>query len=425
MTTGVGSRLQRFLGVEPGELTPLVTAFCYFFCLLCSYYILRPLRDEMGLQGGVQNLQWVFTGTFVAMLLAVPLFGWAAARYPRRRLVPLVYYFFMSHLIAFYLLFLGHVTPAWTARAFFIWVSVFNLFVVSVFWSLMADVFTNEQARRLFGIIAAGGSAGAVAGPALTVTLARVIGPTALVGLSILLLLIAIGCVHVLIRWRHRNPRVDEAVEQAETALSGGVLDGALRVLHSRYLLGICLFIVLYTTLSTFLYFQQAHIVQTAFAGAGRQTAVFAGMDLAVNVITLAGQIFLVSRLIRRMGVPVALAAVPLLLTAGFAALAAFPVLTVLIVVQVLRRSGEYAVTKPSREILFTVIPREDKYKSKNFIDTVVYRGGDMMSGWVYAGLSSLGLGLGSIALIAVPLSAFWAFTGISLGRRQETLCKQ
>jgi len=432
-------RIGRAVGAEPGELPALLIACAYFFSLLCAYYILRPLRDEMGIQGGVEQLQWTFTGTFIVMLLAVPLFGWAVARYPRRRLLPVVYGFFIANLLIFYALFQGDWARPWVARAFFIWVSVFNLFIVSVFWSFMADVFSNAQARRLFGVIAAGGSAGAVVGPALTAVLSTRIGTAELLLVSVAFLLACLLCIRALLRWRWRPEapgaagvsgapgalgvrNITQGADDAGAAIHGGVLEGALRVLRSPYLLAICLFVLLYTSLSTFLYFEQAHIVRAAFDDPARRTALFAGIDLAVNALTLLAQLFVTARLIARLGLGATLALVPLGLAAGFAVLAVQPALGVLIALQVLRRAGNYAFTRPGREILFTVLPRTDKYKSKNFIDTVVYRGGDALSAWAFAGLAGLGLGLSAIAWLAVPLALLWAGLGVWLGRRQEAL---
>lgn len=418
-TGGLDARVAAWLKAEPGELAPLAWSFGYFFCLLCGYYILRPLRDEMGIQGGVDNLQWVFTATFVTMLLAVPLFGWAAARLPRRRLVLATHGFFAANLAVFFVLFRLNVEPAWVARAFFVWVSVFNLVAVSVFWSVMADVFSNAQARRLFGVIAAGGSAGAIVGPGLTALLSERIGLANLLPLSMLLLLAAAGCGVAVMHGSARG-RQHSVDEKSEAPLRGGALAGAVRVVRSPYLLGLCLFIVLYTSLSTFLYFEQAHIVAAAFSDAVRRTQVFALMDLVVNVLTVGAQIFVTARLVKWLGLPLTLALIPVLMAVGFVVLGLAPTLMVLVVFQVLRRAGNYAVARPAREMLFTVLPRQDKYKSKNFIDTVVYRGGDALSGWAFAGLSGLGLGLSAIAFAAVPLAGLWMATGMLLGLSQE-----
>jgi ATP:ADP antiporter, AAA family len=407
--------LSRIVDLKTNERAPALWSFVYFFCLLSSYTMLRPLREEMGIQGGVENLQWVFTGTFVAMLVCVPIFGWAAARYARRVLLPGVYLFFILNLAVFYALFTLEIAPVHTARAFFIWVSVFNLFVVSVFWSFMADLFTNEQARRLFGFIAAGGSAGAFAGPALTALLAVPLGAINLLPLSATLLAATLVCISRLGAWG-RDRRGDER------ALGGGMLEGVRVLLRSPYLLGICAYIVLYSTLSTFLYFEQAHIVKAAIADSDERTRLFAIIDATVNVLALGIQVFVTGRLIARFGLAFALGVAPAVAATGFGGLAAFASLPVLLVFQVLHRAANHAVAKPAREILFTVISREQKYKSKNFIDTVVYRGGDAASGWLFTGLTTLGFGLAAVSQIAVPVALIWLFSGVALGRRQERL---
>lgn len=415
--------LGKLVEVEKQEIPALIVSFLYFFCLLCGYYILRPVRDEMGIQGGVENLQWLFTGTFIAMLIAVPVFGAAVSRFQRSRLIPVVYYFFIANLLFFFFIFKSDISVVWTARAFFIWLSVFNLFVVSVFWSLMADLFSNEQSKRLFGFIAAGGSAGAILGPSITAFMSTTLGPVNLLPVSAVFLFGAVACVHLLLRWKPCENNIGTLNPDPDrTPIGGSIFAGFTGVLKSRYLQGICLFIVLYTTLATFLYFMQARIIEGAFDDPGRRTSVFAYMDLAVNVLTVFGQVYLTGRLATRMGMAVTLALIPLLLAGGFVLLGLFPVLSVLIAVQVLRRAGNFAVTRPGREMLFTVIPREDKYKAKNFIDTAVYRGGDAASGWAYAGLAGIGMTASNIAFIAVPIAAIWMMTGYLLGKRQDEL---
>ena len=417
--------LQKLVNVQGGELRALVWSFLYFFSLLSSYYIVRPMRDEMGVSGGVENLQWLFSGTFLVMLAAVPLFGWVSSRYERGRFLPYVYYFFISNLVLFFLLFKSDVTHAYVARAFFIWASVFSLFVVSVFWSFMADIYSNEQARRLFGIIAAGGTTGALTGPMLTASLSLSVGPVYLLLLSALLLGCAVVCIRQLIKWREAHPltvkSADEIIAE-QRPLGGGLFGGIRLVLGSPYLLGICVLMLLFTTLATFLYFQQAQIVRDNFSDAAERTMVFAGMDLAVNSLTLFFQILITGRLVAWFGLGMTLALVPLLLAGGFLLLGMAPVLAVLVVVQVLRRAGNYAIMRPSREMLYVVLDREEKYKAKNFIDTVVYRGGDAVSAWVYTGLRGLGLSLAQIAYIAVPLALVWAWVAYRLGNRQTAM---
>jgi AAA family ATP:ADP antiporter len=294
---------------------------------------------------------------------------------------------------------------------------------VSVFWSFMADLYSNPQARRLFGFIAGGGTAGALAGPALTALLAVPLGTNNLLLVSAAFLVVAVLCIHRLIAWHKQlsATQTEQAVGE-ERAMGGGILAGVRLVARSPYLLGICLLMLLFTTLSTFLYFQQAQIVRDSFVNSAERTAVFAAIDLAVNTLTILLQVFVTARIVRLLGVGGTLALIPLLLTAGFAALGVAPILVVLVVVQVLRRAGEYAITRPAREMLYVVLAREEKYKAKNFIDTVVYRGGDAVSSWAYAGLRALGLGLGAIAFIAVPLALVWAWVAFKIGRRQEAL---
>jgi AAA family ATP:ADP antiporter len=417
------------MAVEPGEWRPLLWSFSYFFALLCGYYIIRPMRDEMAIAGGVEHLQWMFSGTFLAMLAAVPFFGWLTRRFPPRRFLPYVYSFFIVNLLLFYALFASDLTHIYVARAFFIWASVFNLFIVSVFWSFMADIYTNAQARRLFGVIAAGGTVGALAGPALTVSLVQPLGPDNLLLLSAIFLGWAILCIHRLAAWRQSIApshsaglkRKNEA-ESSGQPLGGSILGGVRLVAQSPYLLGICVLMLLFTTLATFLYFQQAHIIKEHFDDPVQRTALFAAMDFAVNGLTLATQIFLTGRIVRRIGLGWTLAVIPILLVAGFLALAAFPALWVVVVVQVLRRAGNYAVMRPGREMLYVVLSKEEKYKAKNFIDTVIYRGGDAVSAWLYAGMKAIGLSAAGISLAAVPLACAWVWISFSLGNRQERI---
>ncbi len=420
----ITSMLDRLLDIRDGEARLLIPAFFYFFFLLCAYYILRPVRDEMGILGGIENLPWVFTGTLIAMLAVVPLFGWVSSRFPRRRFVPLVYGFFIVNLLLFYGLFVYAWQPQWVARAFFIWISVFNLFVVSVFWSFMNDLFDQAQAKRLFGVIATGGTAGAISGPAITSLLVQPLGVNNLLLISAAMLVITIFCIHHL---SVRSARQGNAAQRlrAQQPLGGSWLAGVRLALGSPYLLGICLLILMYSTLSTFLYLQQADIIQSSFTDSAVRTSVFAGIDLAVNVLTVLIQLFVVSRLVKSITLAGALALIPALLVVGFIALAYAPVLVVLIVVQVLRRAGNYAIMRPCREMLYSVLEREEKYKAKNFIDTVVYRGGDAVSAWIYGGMRVLGLNLGEIALIAAPLAAFWGVISWRLGVRREQLVDQ
>ena len=415
--------LHRLVQFRRGEMTAALWAFAYFFCLLCSYYVLRPVRDEMGIQGGLDKLSWLFTGTFLAMLAAVPLFGWASSRFPRRRLLPIVYLFFASNLVIFYALMESGLAQAAVAQAFFIWVSVFNLFVVSVFWSFMADLFRNEQAKRLYGFIAAGGSTGALAGPLVTATLAPSIGPANLLPVSAVLLCATVICIHRLAQWSKRNPAERRSPpENVEEPLGGNIFSGITLALQSPYLIGICIYVMLGTLLGTFLYFHQANIMAVEVPSSGERTALFAKIDLAVNALTFFCQLFVVARLVNRYSVGLALIILPLVGAVGFFVIGLYPTLAALVVFQVIRRAGEYAIARPAREMLFTVLNREEKYKSKNVIDTVIFRGGDAASGWLFEGFRMLGLGFSGIAFVAVPIALLWAGTGWMLGRTQDEI---
>lgn len=409
----------RLLLVRKEEVSALLWSFLYFFFLLCSYYVLRPVRDEMGIQAGVGNLRWLFTAVFVVMLLLAPLFGFLFSRFSRRTLLPIVYLFFASNLAVFWAVFEAHLFIRHTTIAFFIWVSVFNLFAVSVFWSFMADLWNTDEAKRLYGFISAGGTAGAIAGPSLTALFSHRIGPINLLLISMGCLLVCVLCIMQLSK-RGQRQRDDEAPQQPSER--PGILAGIRLALSSPYLLGICGYVVLYSTTSTFLYIQQAEIIDKSIHSSAERTALFAQMDLAVNVLTLVIQVLLLQPLLARLGLVVALTVLPLLTTAGFLGLGLHPVLPMLIVVAVLRRAGEFAIAKPSRETLFNVLGPVEKYQAKNFMDTVVYRGGDTASSWLLSGLKAVGFGIVGVSLLAVPLAAVWAVLGAALGRSHARL---
>jgi len=415
--------LERVVALRPGEGRALVWSFGYFFCLLAAYYVLRPLRDEMGIAGGVRNLQWLFTATFVAMLAAVPVFGAMVARLPRRRFVPLVYHFFVANIAIFWLLLTFDIGTVHVARVFFVWISVFNLFAVSVFWSFMADLFASEQGKRLFGFIAAGGSAGALLGPALTVGLAVPLGPVNLLFVAALFLELAVLCARRLesvAASAGSAPLAPTAAPAAATALGGGWFAGIAMVLRSPYLAGIALWVMLLSLAGTFLYFQQANIVAAASDDPGVRTRIFATIDLAIGILTIMVQFFATGRLMARFGVGRAAAVLPLVFGLGFLALAFTPMLLVVIAFQALQRTANFALSNPAREVLFTVLEREEKYKAKNVIDIVVFRGADAASGWLFALLRGAGLELAAISLATVPLAGAWLVLALALGRAHE-----
>jgi AAA family ATP:ADP antiporter len=412
--------LQRVVDVEPREVQLMFLSGAYFFLILTSYYIIRPIRNEMGVAGGVENLAWLFTGTLIGTLLFHPLFTWTVARYPRKQFIPIAYRFFSINLLIFFALM--HTVPegayVWVGRLFFNWASVFNLFVVSVFWAFMTDIFRTDQGIRLFGFIGLGGTLGGILGSTVTAFLAETIGPVNLLLLSALFLELALRCVRVLGRRVTREGI--GTVEDDEVAMGGGVWAGITSALRSPYLLAIILFMFLFTFSSTSLYFQQADIVSRHFQDPGARTAFFARIDLFVNLLTLFTQAFLTGRIIKWFGLGVALAILPLVTIVGFGVLGAYPTLGVLLGVQILRRGWNYGLMKPALEALYIVLPREDKYKAKNFIDTFVYRAGDQTGAWTYHGLMATGLTLSAVAFVNVPVAGIWLFLGLGLGAAQR-----
>jgi len=415
--------LRRLIDARPEEFKALAWSWLYIFSIFSAYYVIRPIRDEIGVAGGIENLPWLFTGTLLGMLAVNPPFAALVARLPRTRFIAITYRFFMANLVIFFLL-LRVATPEqaiWVGRVFFIWTSVFNLFVVSVFWALMVDIFNAEQGKRLFGFISAGATLGGIMGSSLTAALARYIPPVYLLLGSALLLEVAVFSVRRLSRLSEALTR-DPAARGEKAVIGGGVLAGIAHAFKSPYLLGIGIYMLLYSITSTFLYFEQAGIVARSFADRAARTEFFARIDLLVNILTLASQIFLTERILRALGVALTLTLLPALSAIAFGALAAAPTLAILVAFQVLRRAGNFAFARPTREVLFTVVPREDKYKTKNFIDTAVYRTGDQVGAWSYALFSFLGLGLTAIAFAAVPLSLAWLVNGWWLGRKQEAL---
>jgi len=388
----------------------------------------------MGISAGVENLQYLYLVTICLMLALVPLFGWLTSRWPRRKFLPFIYAFFIANLLAYYILFRLYPDAEMVAQSFYLWVNVFNLFVVSVFWSFMTDLFDDQQAQRLFGFIAAGGSAGAITGPLITTTLIDLVAPHNLLLLSAMFLLFAIGCIAKIVdadeKMDAQSPGTASSPAamvqgNANKTLGGGLWSGVVLVWRSPYLMGICVLMLCYSVLSTFLYFQQVQIIADAFADANTRTAMFARVDLVVNVLTIVFQLFITGRLIRWVGLGWSLALVPALLVIGlmvlgYASTMGLSLLWVVITLQVVRRTGYYAIINPAREALYVVLSRAEKYKAKNFIDTSVYRAGDALAAWLSGGLRAAGFSIGSIAFMAVPLALVWMAVSVWLGRQHE-----
>lgn len=416
------SALQLLLSVRRDERVLLALSGLFFFLVMAGYFILRPIRDQMGVAGGVDNLAWLFSGTLLAMLAINPLFSMLVSHWPRPRFVAFSYRALMLCLLGFYLALVGlpEASQVWIGRVFFIWVSVFNLFAVSVFWAVMADVFQSEQSRRLYGVIAAGGSLGALVGGLLTSSLVAAIGAPALLLVSLVTLELALWCMFAINR---RVNLVAAAAQRPQDEVVGGkALDGFRMALRSPYLLGMCGYMLLYTIGSTFLYFLQAQVVAGTIDGKAAQTAYFANVDIWVNGLTLLLQLFLTGRLMARIGVGLTLAALPLISMVGFAGLGLMPVLAAVVVFTVARRVTNFALSRPARETLFVPLSRGEKYKAKNLIDTVVYRVGDQLGAWTNGLLIWLGFGIAGIAWSAVPLAGLWLLLSLWLGRRYRDL---
>lgn len=405
---------RKILQAQPGEERAVGLAFLYFFLLLCSYYLLRPLRDAMAASAGLNYLPWLFTATFVVMLTLTPFFGMLVSRVRKQLLLPITYGFFAFNLLVFYLLFKERPDSQWVAIAFFVWLSVFNMFVVSIFWSFMADVFRDEEAKRLFGPIAAGGGTGAILGPLIAQVLVVRIGIDGLVGLSLLLLLATLPCIRGLARWaqqRHGHFMLPSTDPRAR--IGGSAMAGVGLVAKSPYLLGVFAIIALGSITGTFMYFELQHIAAGAYPEIGPRTAFYARLDVGVNILAFVLQGFIAARLIRRFELGGALLATPLVALASFAWLAMMPTLMPLAISQVIRRAGDFGVARPCREVLFTIVDQETKYKAKNFIDTVLQRFGDMVGGWLHVVLQLAGFALAGFALLC---GAAMVLTGLVAG---------
>jgi AAA family ATP:ADP antiporter len=423
------SRLQirRVVDVRPNEVRAMVVSFALFFFLLSSYFVIRPMRDAVAAATGANRLPWLFAGTLTVTLLCNPLFSWLVVRFPVRRVMPISYHFFTASFLAFYavLRFVssgeGSTVDIWAGRAFFIWTTVFALFNTSIFWCLMADAFRSDQAKRLFGFIGVGGTLGSIIGSAATASLAPTVG-------AVNMLLVSCGLLQLAILIVTRYP-LDTATggdrpEQRGEIIGGTVSAGFSHVAKSPYLLGVCAFLLLYVFGSTVLYFAQSDLVGQLYADRTSRTTILARLELITQILTLTTQIFFTGRIIRWIGFAAALAILPAMSILGFAALGAFASFRALAVFTVLRRATNFAITNPAMEALFTVVPREDKYKAKAVIETFVYRVGDQLSAWALAGLAAVGLALAGMSWVAVPVSAAWLALSVWLGRRQQQLAE-
>jgi len=417
----VSGLLQRFSNIRREEALPTLAAGLFFFCVLTALMVVRPAREALGMQRGIEAIRWLFVGTVVVTLAVNPLFGWLVSRYRRLAFVNATYAFFALGLAAFYALLV--LAPAsigqTTGQVFYVWFSVFNLFATMLFWALMADRFTLEQSKRLFGAIAVGGTLGAIFGPWLASVLARPLGTPALLLLSAGFLVLALLAA----RWLTRLPtdRDAQAPAPAEPALiGGGAWEGLQSVLRSPYLLAICAYVLILAVMVTFLYFTRLQMVAALGKSLDLRTTVFARIDMTVQIATLLLQAVVTGHLMKRLGVAVTLALLPATAALGFLGLAVAGTLAALVAFEASFRAVQRGIMRPARETLFTIVPRTDRYKAKAFIDTFVYRAGDVAGAQTEGALGRLGMGFAALAAFAIPLAIVWTAIGIWLGLAQR-----
>jgi AAA family ATP:ADP antiporter len=404
------------INIRKDEWPRFLLAFSYFFFLLAGYFMLRPIRGTVAANHS-GSLHLLYSATFVSMLLIVPVFGWLVSKFRRGRFVPGIYLFFVSNLAFFAFAFEGDATGDWIQYSFYVWLSVFNLFVVSIFWSFMADIFHPDQAQRLFGSIMAGGSLGAISGPVLTARWVETIGSGGVMTLSLICLLVATAFAIILGRFERL-----QHLGQPAKVIGGSIWEGAVRVFKSKYLLLICLLMLSHNLTSTFLYNGLAVLVNENIVGFDERTRFFSYVDLVVQVLAFIFQFFITSRLVIYLGMPRAAILPPIILAAGLTLLGSSLGLVLFAAVQVAQRALNYGLLGPVKEMLFTVVDRETKYKSKNFIDTVVYRGSDVTASWIFKGLMMAGLSIGQVAWVYLPIMVVWGIGAWHLGKAYMNL---
>ncbi|MEF9978092.1 MAG: MFS transporter [Thermomonas sp.] len=423
----MAARIAGLFNLRRGELAPVLVAGLFFFCLLTALMMLRPARDALGMERGIDSIRWLFIGTAVVTLAVNPMFGWLVSRFRRLHFISATYGFFALSLAGFWalLMFAPGAVGARSGQVFYVWFSVFNLFVTMVFWALLADRFSSEQGKRLFALIAVGGTLGAIFGPWLASQLAESLGTPALllVAAGFLLLGTALAWVLVGIRAdREQATDADASVNATtndEPRIGGSAWAGLRAVFASRYLMGIAGYVLLMTVVATFIYFTRLQMVAAAESDLDARTGLLANIDMWTQVAVLLLQLTLTGHLIRRFGLAFALALLPIANALGFIGLAVFGSFAALVLLEAMHKAIQRGLTRPAREALFTVISREDKYKAKAFIDTFVYRGGDVVGAQVEGLLGRLGMALGGLVIVVIPLALAWAMLGIWLGRAQ------
>lgn len=416
--------LTRSTQILPHERRAVILAFACNFLLLASYYILKPVRDTIATVFGADQLQWLFTGTFIGTLIASPLYAAVAARVRLIRLLPGVFWFWVLNVLLFQALFKLAPDNRWIGGAYYVWFSVVNLFMISVFWTLMSDLFCASQATRLFALIAAGGSLGAIAGPMVIRLAVRATGLDGLLLIAAAGFVAVIVLVHLLMREKVRLQRSGGGGQPTtlDHGLPGSALDGFRHLLTSAYSRRQAAFILLMTWVNTVAYFLQTDVISRAFSGVASRAVAVADISLVVNVLAAVILLFGLGRYVHRFGVTAGLVLNPIIMGVAFIALALSPTLLMIQALQVIRQVSQYAIARPSREICFTVVPQADRYKTKNVIDTVVYRFGDLSAAWMQTGLRAAGLRVSGSAAAGLGISIIWGMGALLLGRRYEIL---
>lgn len=419
-------RLADLFNLRRGEAGPVLVAALFFFCVLTALMLLRPARDALGMSRGIESVRWLFIGTALATLLVNPAFGWLVSRFRRLQFIAATYAFFALSLCGFWALlqFAPEAVGERSGQVFYVWFSVFNLFSTMVFWALMADRFASDQGKRLFALVAVGGTLGAIFGPWLAGRLAGPLGTPSLLLVSAGFLLAAIALARALVHLRSDQPggtaRDSARPADESVRIGGSAWTGIRATFASPYLLGIAGYVLLMTVVATFIYFTRLQMVAAAESGLDARTSLFANIDMWTQIAVLALQLALSGHIIRSLGMPFALAVLPAAMALGFAGLAVYGSFAVLVLLEAANRALQRGLARPAREALFTVVGREDKYKAKAFVDTFVYRTGDVVGAQVEGLLGRIGLALGGLAAVVVPLAAVWAALGIWLGREQQ-----
>jgi ATP:ADP antiporter, AAA family len=426
----VTAALQRFFNVRREELLPILMAAVYFFCILTALMILRPTRDALGMQRGIDEVRWLFNGTLVLTLLVSPLFSLLVARYKRMVFISATHAFFILNLLLFcgVLLFAPQAVGERTGQVFYVWMSVFNLFITMMFWALMADRFSFEQSKRIFGVIAVGGTLGAMTGSTLVWNLAEMVGAPMMLALACVFLVFATGAAWAVASFQPEQQRAaGEGRFATDTTgvIGGSAWEGMRAVFRSPYLLGISAYVLILAVMVTFIYFTRLQMVAAAGDSVDFRTGLFAQMDFYTQAATLLLQLIVVGHVMKRFGVAFTMAVLPVTVALGFIGLAIVGSIVALVIFDATQRAVQRAIMRPARETLWTVVSREDKYKAKAFIDTFVYRAGDAVGAQTEGALGRLGMGLYALAIVAVPLAVLWAALGIWLGRQQARLARE